>query len=198
MHYQEFWVASWQEKAKYIFSVNDANGFWDKTPEGLPTRNKAEAICLIFSELLEAMEAGAFPSELKSIDEYYIDGKFDRDLFKREIKDTYTDELADALIRALDSMYGFNLDFVNIDPSNVLNTPSLYRLYEYTTNSILVQAVDADREGDDFKFEQFFNALFQNILKFAIDKVGSEKLAQHMYLKIQYNATRGYKHGKKY
>ena len=36
MTYKDFVDSSYQEKAKYIFSVNDANGFWDNKFRGKP------------------------------------------------------------------------------------------------------------------------------------------------------------------
>lgn len=89
------------QSAQKIFQNNKAKGFWDKE------RNIGELLMLVTSELGEAMEA-------------HRKGNFTLDLFKgshhtpagfeAHIKDTFEDEIADAVIRLLDLSAGLGID----------------------------------------------------------------------------------------
>jgi NTP pyrophosphatase (non-canonical NTP hydrolase) len=76
--------------SKQIYEANKEKGFWDKE------RNVGELLMLVTSELGEAMEAhrkGNFTNPK---------GTFQ--------KDTFEDEIADAIIRLLDMAGGLNID----------------------------------------------------------------------------------------
>lgn len=92
--------------AKEIHQVNKEKGFWDKE------RNVGEMLMLVTSELGEAMEAHrkgtfanweAYESNLKK-------GENVPENFKKHIKDSFEDEIADAIIRLLDMAAGLNID----------------------------------------------------------------------------------------
>jgi NTP pyrophosphatase (non-canonical NTP hydrolase) len=86
-----------------IYLANKEKGFWDKE------RNVGEMLMLITSELGEAMEAHrknrfAIRSEInpqKDIEPVK---------FEHLIKDTFEDEIADAIIRLLDMCGGLKID----------------------------------------------------------------------------------------
>ena len=91
------------DSAKIIYQNNKEKGFWDKE------RNVGEMLMLIVSEIGEAMEAhrkNRFAIRSK------IDPKKDMEPVKFEhlIKDTFEDELADAVIRILDMAGGLGID----------------------------------------------------------------------------------------
>jgi NTP pyrophosphatase (non-canonical NTP hydrolase) len=94
-------VAGLNESAQIIFEGNKAKGFWDKE------RNVGEMLMLVVSELGEAMEAHR--KGLMTTDENWLLYAATGD-FKSTIKDTFEDELADAVIRLLDMSAGLGID----------------------------------------------------------------------------------------
>lgn len=82
-------------------------GFWD-TPH-----NFGNDLMLIVSELGECIEAhrcGDF-TDMEAFNELMVNETYDFETcFKREIKDSVEDELADALIRILDTAEGYSID----------------------------------------------------------------------------------------
>lgn len=89
-----------------VFSQNKQKGFWDQR------RNVGELLMLITSELGEAMEAhrcnrfacnGVFEREIK-------EGVEPKDCFEKNIKDTFEDEITDAIIRLFDLCGGLGID----------------------------------------------------------------------------------------
>ena len=95
-----------------IHAINVEKGFWDKP------RNTGELLMLVNSELCEALEADR---------KYKHAGEVHKDIYKRmldkgtglcvlksifetEIKDTFEDEIADAVIRLLDLAEGLGID----------------------------------------------------------------------------------------
>ena len=122
-------IQDWQKK---IYESNKAKGFWDED------RNVGEMLMLVTSELGEAIEAhrkGRF-ADMEDFSIRGIDRSCTEDFvndFEYDIKDTFEDEIADAVIRLLDLAAGLNIN-----------------------------------------------------------------LERHISLKMQYNETRPYKHGKKY
>ena len=82
-------------------------GFWNKP------HNFGNDLMLIVSELGECIEAhrcGDF-CDMEAYNELMTNETYDFETcFKREIKDTMEDELADALIRILDTAAGYSID----------------------------------------------------------------------------------------
>jgi NTP pyrophosphatase (non-canonical NTP hydrolase) len=92
------------ESAKIIFQHNKDKGFWDKE------RNVGELLMLVTSELGEAVEArrkGNFANWKKLESNNTLDWQNN---FKENIKDTFEDEIADAVIRLLDLSAGLGID----------------------------------------------------------------------------------------
>ena len=91
-----------------IYAANKAKGFYDKP------RENGTTLMLIVSELAEAMEADR--GRGNTLDRNYFErgiqdypDSFEK-FFKENVKDTYEDELADALIRILDHCGAKNID----------------------------------------------------------------------------------------
>lgn len=97
------------EASKKIYEANKEKGFWDNE------RNVGEMLMLITSELGEAMEAhrkGRF-AKLADFNRASIASNSGDDFkvnFEANIKDTFEDEVADALIRILDMCGGLGID----------------------------------------------------------------------------------------
>ena len=93
--------------AKRVFEANKAKGFWDKE------RNVGELLMLTTSELGEAMEAhrkGRF-AKIHLIEHLQMEGYTWKDspvsfksAFEEGVKDTFEDEIADAMIRLFESI----------------------------------------------------------------------------------------------
>lgn len=99
--------------AKRVFEANKAKGFWDKE------RNVGELLMLTTSELGEAMEAhrkGRF-AKIHLIEHLQMEGYTWKDspvsfksAFEEGVKDTFEDEIADAMIRLFDIAGGLGID----------------------------------------------------------------------------------------
>jgi NTP pyrophosphatase (non-canonical NTP hydrolase) len=104
------------EMARSIYLANKEKGFWDKE------RNVGEMLMLIVTELAEAMEAhrgrGNLLNKAKFIDSiedvessgYKLTSEMFKEYFEQDIKDTFEDEISDALIRIFDLCGGLNID----------------------------------------------------------------------------------------
>lgn len=85
--------------AQEIHENAKAKGFYEKE------RNIGEALCLIHSEVSEALEADRKNLHTKAnifaVNGWTADADF-TDSFKNNVKDTFEDELADTMIRVMD------------------------------------------------------------------------------------------------
>lgn len=102
--------AGLNDSAKQIYQNNKDKGFWENE------RNVGELLMLVVSELGEAMEShrkGKFASrdffyrELEANPEHSDTPELS---FKHHVKDTFEDEIADAIIRLLDLSAGLEID----------------------------------------------------------------------------------------
>ena len=104
-----------KETAQAIHAINKEKGFWDKP------RNTGELLMLIKSELCEALEA----DRKKNYANIYWLKQFEnkgvthatkeeiricKEVFERDMKDTFEDEIADAVIRLFDLSEGMGID----------------------------------------------------------------------------------------
>lgn len=99
-----------KETMTRVYEINKKNGFWE-TPVETGTR-----LMLVVSELSEALEAdrhgkhvGPMSLGAKTSLNDFGDETFN-DMFKTYIKDTFEDELADAVIRLFDMAEGMGID----------------------------------------------------------------------------------------
>ena len=102
--------------AKVIHEANVNKGFW---PENKEERNKSEVLMLIVSELAEAQEAlrdnyfaGKLTTEEK-LDLFDLYNRFPEEykkVFEAKIKNSFEDEMIDALVRQLDAIEAFGID----------------------------------------------------------------------------------------
>lgn len=90
--------------SKSIYQDNYLQGFWDQE------RNIGEMLMLVVSELGEALEAhrnGRLVESIPVVPEGEVAFKL---FFEEQVKDSFQDEIADALIRILDLCGGLNID----------------------------------------------------------------------------------------
>jgi NTP pyrophosphatase (non-canonical NTP hydrolase) len=87
--------------AQRIHEINKDKGFWDKE------RNVGELLMLVTSELGEAMEAHRKGRHTTSGS---VGVPLTNQEFETHVKDTFEDEIADAVIRLLDMAAGLGID----------------------------------------------------------------------------------------
>lgn len=151
-------------------------------------------LCLVISELMEAVEADRKGMHANRANfEYYMkqrkrdDGEF-MYAFKQDIKDSVEDELADTCIRMLDlaGLRGYDLDSFDYegsdteDYSDMSFTESMFKICVYIT--------------DNFYRDEPF--IFLNEI-FAFCRDRNIDIFWHIKQKMKYNELRPYKHGDK-
>ena len=151
-------------------------------------------LCLVISELMEAVEADRSEKHTnRDIFEYYMKQRRRDDeefmyAFKHDIKDSVEEELADACIRLLDlaGLRGCDLDSFDYegsdteDYSDMSFTESMFRICVYVTDNF-------------YRDEPFI--LLNEIFAFCRDR--NIDIFWHIKQKMKYNELRPYKHGDK-
>lgn len=91
--------------AERIYNGNKNRGFWDNE------RNVGEMLMLVVTELSEALEAhrsGKMFNKANKIS--FLEAEDMVQSFKDNVKDTFEDEIADAMIRLFDMCGGLGID----------------------------------------------------------------------------------------
>ena len=160
--------------------------------------SEQHAMCLVISELMEAVEADRKDrhANLKSFNES-LNGFTCEQAFEGYVKDTVEDELADAAIRILsycgkeDFYLGYcdDDDFYNDGVLGVsLRTERSYFKKHSFTESVFTIVKEIFDRGWDVAFHEIF--ILADVMGF--------DLMEHIKLKMEYNSTREYMHGKRY
>lgn len=167
------------------------HGFHDET------YSISHYLCLIISELMEAVEADSIRdhADMDAYEKYEGRIAFEEN-FVRHIKNTVEDELADACIRILD-MFGATENFRNIDLNKAIKDAVPKAKGDFNHNIMftgkiysLVQDICAFRFVVDLV--QILKRIFILAGSLGID------IERHIKLKMQYNQSRPRLHGKKY
>lgn len=166
------------------------NGWWE-TPAPLP-----DLLFLIISELGEAIDAyrnGRFTTSKASLSTFYLNFESD---FKAQVKDTFEDEVADAYIRTCDVLGGYFPDHYTeakaLHTSGVSKPSSLGSWFLKVSRSVGYAETFAHKPS--VTADYLITALAQ------IEEIASEyniDLLYHVPAKIQFNKSRGKKHGGK-
>lgn len=187
-----------------INNDNRAKGFWNQQ------RNEREALALIVCEMAEAIEQhrlGNFVSPDKVIDTWESYGSEGDDkyilAYRNNIKESTEEEIADVLIRIAD-LCGF--DWM-VFPYTVTNHGAVFASGEQgkvNFAEIMMRAIEhisvASRILDTRK-SQAVNDIYEAawVIAFAAEQIGSLSfMQQHIQMKLRYNKSRAYLHGKKY
>lgn len=183
------------ELSQRIYQTNKAAGWWD-----IP-RPRVQTAWLIITELAEATEAEradkyadleafeAAKEEYKRYKDPDATNHF-RVAFKTYIKDTFEDEIADAVIRLLDfaGSDGNVTSLYHATPTDVEINRSNEEAFFEVSNDLMEYAKDKDSDG-------YLSCALTQLC--AIAKRVEFDLWQHVELKLKYNATRPKMHGGK-
>ena len=181
------------ELSKEIYEANKAKGFHEEK------HSFEHMACLIISELMEAVEADRkgrqadlvrFKRNIASLGEAGFEAQF-----KLFIKDSISDELADAVIRLLDTAgaLGINIDHSFVE-RHVASAKSKDVKGRLLTENIYF-ACGAILESDNKPSVSINNTLVCLII---LCETLNIDLWKHVELKLKYNSLRPYKHGKEY
>lgn len=195
-----------QELSQRIHKTNKAAGWWD-----IP-RPRVQTAWLVVTELAEATEAEransysdlkAFEDAIKTSEEVAKDPKFFNPedyeesvsgmwpiIFENNIKDTFEDEIADAVIRLL--------DFAGSDGNTselYVPTPTPVELGRSNEEAFFEVVWDLGEYTKDQDSDGYLITALAQLLAIA-ERHGFD-LWHHVDLKLKYNATRSYKHGGK-
>lgn len=182
--------------SKEIYEANKAKGFHDEN------NSKDHMLCLVISELMEAVEAdrkGRTFNEIGCENDFEYFHIYEKTIgfeksFKINIKDTVGDELADAVIRLLDTAGALGVRVWN-------------RCTGYLDAHILVEDVKESTFTENIFYIVYIICYYMEhedlyeIAIYSINKLCESMnidLWKHVELKLKYNSLRPYKHGKKY
>ena len=165
-------------------------------------------LCLVISELMEAMEADRkrkyfkgkimFERDFNLYSALVEENVRYRNAFEKHIKDTVGDELADSVIRLLDlaGLRGISLELANGDIDDCIEDIAEACKDETFTESIYSISTLPVRYDGIFDFPTAVNDMILSI--FGLAKYLDIGLLWHIEQKMKYNELREKMHGKKY
>lgn len=180
--------------AKEVFEANRAKGFHEVE------RSNETLLMLVITELSEAVEADR-KGKRADMQLYNTGIKkhnwlTETAIFEGTIKDSLEDELADAVIRLLDlaGLRGIDIDVNEVYASLSCDCSSEETFADsiYHISRTVVMRLDPNDE----RLEGIINLSIAEIE--GLCEHLSIDLWRHVELKLQYNKTREYKHGKMY
>lgn len=191
-------ITDWNKLRDQAHETAKRHGFWDDEP------SDDHFLCLISSELMEAVEAdrksnyGNLQAMVAIVDqqaasEYGIADDWMsfwfKTYFEERVKDSVGDGLADAIIRILDlaGKHNINLSGIMITESRISKDK------RFTEN---IRSIEKYLCHDGFSLDEKLNYAKQEICNYA--EILGIDIITHTNLKMMYNKTRIVKHGKKY
>lgn len=179
------------------------NGFHDKD------LSNAHILCLVISELMEAVEADRkgrlgknckrrFEMEYNRYPALVEEEKRFKCSFEKHVKDSLPDELSDAVIRLLDlaGLRGISLELANGDIDDCIEDMAEAYKDETFTESIYSISTLPVRYDGIFDFPTAVNDMILSI--FGLAKHLDINLLWHIEQKMKYNELREKMHGMKY
>lgn len=189
-----------------VYEANKAKGFWDDAER----RNKGEAIALLVSETYESLEGhrkgrdfnawepvvlSTIRTSLSFVD---LDNENQvqqyKSVFERYVKDTWQDELADAVIRLLDYTGGFGIKLIADNRAAIRQVlpknfgEAILQINERILNVFFSKSEEWRIKGWSYVLDDLY---------YLAQREGCN-LYQHVIWKLKYNTMREHKHGKKY
>lgn len=165
-------------------------------------------LMLVITELSEAVEAdrkgkyfkgiSTFEREFNRYSALVDENKRFECAFEKYVKDTVSDEMADAVIRLLDlaGLRGISLEFANGDIDDCIKDMAEACKDETFTESIYSISTLPVRYDGIFDFPTAVNDMILSI--FGLAKHLDIDLLWHIEHKMKYNELRENKHGKRY
>ena len=165
-------------------------------------------LCLVISELMEAVEADRkrkyfkgkimFERDFNLYSALVEENVRYRNAFEKHIKDTVGDELADSVIRLLDlaGLRGISLELANGDIDDCIEDMAEACKDETFTESIYSISTLPVRYDGLYDFHTTVNDMVLSI--FGLAKYLEIDLFWHIEQKMKYNKLRDKMHGKKY
>ena len=186
--------------AKEIYEANKAKGFHEVK------HSKEHMLCLVVSELMEAVEADrkGRRADLKAFynngaSERYLHNENYSEAFQLYIKDSVEDELSDAVVRLLDTAVALGVS-INIEDVNELiedfdKDKVIAMKFTECVYAIVFAIVDTPYYYSSNTIQSIIDSL---ALILAYCNLLDIDLWKHVELKLKYNSSRPYKHGKTY
>lgn len=191
-------ISDWNILRDQAHEMAKRHGFWDETP------SDNHFLCLIVSELMEAVEAdrkdrrGNLKEMVEIVDnqeksEYGITNHWlefwFKTYFEENVKDSIGDELADAVIRILD-LAGRH----NINMEGIITTQDIVSGKKSFTENIY--SIVKDLVNYRYSLDEQLNYARLEICRLA--QILEIDIVKHINLKMMYNKMRIKLHGKKY
>lgn len=183
-------------------TINVSKGFWDPIP------NEGQTLWLVCTEMCEMTEAhregrdgdiNKFEKERRRImNSRYSDHEKPvviAKLFKKHVKDSMGDELADSLIRMLDYCVGFKITIEEKKIGRIIEQMKNRKLKNLGEELLDLAGLIKFLHKGIVK-AQSANAVIARIILFGEQL--QVPLMKHVKYKLEYNATRPRKHNKKY
>lgn len=189
------------ELAHKIHESNKLRGF------DVAQDNIGQSLMLIVGEISEAMDAhqcGRFAdmkeydSEIAYIAKNFptanIEGGFRLDPFEKYIKNTFEEELADIVMRTLDFCASFGVDIERLCYENetIICCNNIGEYLLVVTGQVYSAYWEIECKEECAKLESVITAIEHKAKELNIN------LEKYIALKMRYNETRPYKHGKRY
>lgn len=181
------------ELAQKIHESNKLRGF------DVSKDNIGQTLMLIVGEMSEALDAhqcGRFVPE-NSVECCLTTESIQilTDVFERHIKNTFEDELADIVIRTLDFCAAFGVDVEHAYKRTcAFHYDNIGEMLLYCTEAITTYKKSSSTYGT---MQSIYIAKPIKVVE-KIAKFHDINLEKHIALKMRYNETRPYKHGKLY
>jgi len=167
------------------------NGWWEQLPENEPGRSEfiADKIDLIASEGAEMVEAmrGNRYADINGKGNDIFKGYSEKLAFKENIKDTFEDELADVFIRTCDIMGFYDTKYLDYGFDLTFSTKEMIRIIRLVSLAYNIEP-------------QIDYLTFCRIIDFCLQIAKNENidLENHVNMKLEYNKSRGIRHGKEF
>lgn len=181
--------SSFKEVCNHVHNNNYENGFYQRMNEEGFFENQQMKIISEFGEMFDARRKENFSSERIDI-KYVLNNGISRDDFKKFIKDSFEDELADLMI--------YSMDWIGSPLKSKKHTcPDFENWRLDFLKGISTDDFKAYKAQYYFLYNRFYLNP-NNIIQFCKD-ISEEyniNLEYHVYSKLEYNTTRGKMHGK--
>lgn len=191
-------ISDWNKLRDLSHETAKRHGFWDDSP------SDNHFLCLIVSELMEAVEAdrndryGNLQAMVKIVDDqaaseygitdHWLEFWF-KTYFEERVKDSVGDELADALIRIFDLAGRHNVNLTGIIATqDIVSEKKSFTENIYSIVQVLVNS--------RYSLDERLNYAKLEICRLA--EILGIDIITHINLKMMYNKTRLIRHGKKY